>query len=107
MTTDRTVIVAGASGVFGRHVSRTLHEAGYQVLGLGRGSVNEISADLLDRTADESHLGFGAMVRALAAAYHTPKPMTVPTWLTAPAPFLHRLAGPGTGGVAALVHSGQ
>jgi nucleoside-diphosphate-sugar epimerase len=47
----RTVIVAGASGVFGRHITRTLGAAGYQVLGLGRGAANEIRADLLDREA--------------------------------------------------------
>jgi Nucleoside-diphosphate-sugar epimerases len=49
MDTNGTVIVAGASGVFGRHVTRTLHDAGYRVLGLGRGDSNEIRADLLDR----------------------------------------------------------
>jgi nucleoside-diphosphate-sugar epimerase len=46
-----TVLLAGASGVFGRHVSRTLRNAGYQVLGLGRGTGNEVRADLLDRAA--------------------------------------------------------
>jgi len=49
MSADKTVIVAGASGVFGRHITRTLQDAGYQVLGLGRSATNEISADLLDR----------------------------------------------------------
>jgi nucleoside-diphosphate-sugar epimerase len=49
MDANLTVIVAGASGVFGRHVVRTLREAGYRVLGLGRGAANEIRADLLDR----------------------------------------------------------
>jgi nucleoside-diphosphate-sugar epimerase len=44
-----TVIVAGASGVFGRHITRTLRDAGYHVLGLGRGGPNDIRADLLDR----------------------------------------------------------
>jgi nucleoside-diphosphate-sugar epimerase len=46
-----TVIVAGASGVFGRHITRTLGGAGYRVLGLGRGAGNAIRADLLDRDA--------------------------------------------------------
>ncbi len=41
---------------------------------------------------DESQLGFGGMVKALAAAYHTPAPLTVPTWLTLAVPFTHRLA---------------
>jgi nucleoside-diphosphate-sugar epimerase len=44
-----TVIVAGASGVFGRHIVKTLTTAGHQVLGLGRGPSNEIRADLMDR----------------------------------------------------------
>jgi len=47
--TNQTVIVAGASGVFGRHIRRTLTDTGYTVLGLGRGAGNEIRADLLDR----------------------------------------------------------
>ena len=36
------VLVTGASGVFGRHVARTLRGAGHRVLGLGRGAGNEI-----------------------------------------------------------------
>jgi nucleoside-diphosphate-sugar epimerase len=46
---NQTVIVAGASGVFGRHIRHALTEAGYAVLGLGRGEGNEIRGDLLDR----------------------------------------------------------
>lgn len=46
---NQTVIVAGASGVFGRHIRDALTGAGYTVLGLGRGEGNEIRADLLDR----------------------------------------------------------
>jgi nucleoside-diphosphate-sugar epimerase len=49
MNTNMTVIVAGASGVFGRHITRTLRDAGHEVLGIGRGEANEIRADLLDR----------------------------------------------------------
>jgi nucleoside-diphosphate-sugar epimerase len=49
MTDNMTVIVAGGSGVFGRHIIRTLREAGHQALGLGRGAGNEIRGDLLDR----------------------------------------------------------
>jgi nucleoside-diphosphate-sugar epimerase len=45
-----TVVVAGASGVFGRHLVRALEQAGYRVKSLGRGSSNDIPADLLDRT---------------------------------------------------------
>lgn len=44
-----TVIVAGASGVFGKHIVRQLTGAGYRVLSLGRGEGNDIRADLLDR----------------------------------------------------------
>src|SRR5215217_2296610 len=43
-----TVIVAGATGVFGKHAVRELTNAGYRVLGLGRGEGNDIRADLLD-----------------------------------------------------------
>jgi nucleoside-diphosphate-sugar epimerase len=50
MTDTMTIILAGASGVFGRHITRTLRDAGHQVLGLGRGAGNEIRADLMDRT---------------------------------------------------------
>ncbi|HKE65543.1 MAG TPA: NAD(P)-dependent oxidoreductase [Micromonosporaceae bacterium] len=49
MTDQRTVLLAGASGVFGRRVAATLSDAGYTVLGLGRGEHNEIRADLNDR----------------------------------------------------------
>ncbi|WP_218579482.1 NAD-dependent epimerase/dehydratase family protein [Phytohabitans houttuyneae] len=46
---SQTVIVAGASGVLGRHIREALNGAGHTVLGLGRGEGNEIRADLLDR----------------------------------------------------------
>jgi nucleoside-diphosphate-sugar epimerase len=42
--------------------------------------------------ADESRLGFGGMVKAMAVAFGTPKPPTVPTWLTVVAPYMHRAA---------------
>jgi nucleoside-diphosphate-sugar epimerase len=48
-TKNQTVIVAGASGVLGRHIREALTGAGHTVLGLGRGEGNEIRADLLDR----------------------------------------------------------
>ena len=44
-----TVLLAGATGVFGRHIRRRLDDAGYDVLGLGRGSGNSVRADLNDR----------------------------------------------------------
>ncbi|MEJ3742605.1 NAD(P)-dependent oxidoreductase [Actinomycetes bacterium KLBMP 9797] len=46
---NQTVIVAGASGAFGRHIREALTHAGHTVLGVGRGEGNEIRADLLDR----------------------------------------------------------
>ena len=44
-----TVLLAGASGVFGRHISTLLTAQGYRVLGLGRGADNAVRADLNDR----------------------------------------------------------
>ena len=49
MTTSQTVLLAGATGVFGRRISRVLTGAGYAVLGLGRGPDNTVRADLNDR----------------------------------------------------------
>ncbi|QOV41296.1 NAD(P)-dependent oxidoreductase [Streptomyces ferrugineus] len=48
---SRTVLLAGAGGVLGRHITRALTEAGHEVTGLGRGPRNDIQADLLDRDA--------------------------------------------------------
>lgn len=47
----QTVLLAGASGVLGRHVSRALAAAGHRVVGLGRGPANDLRADLTDRDA--------------------------------------------------------
>jgi nucleoside-diphosphate-sugar epimerase len=44
-----TVILAGATGVFGKHIVRELTSADYRVIGLGRGEGNDIRADLMDR----------------------------------------------------------
>ncbi|MFC8273571.1 NAD-dependent epimerase/dehydratase family protein [Streptomyces sp. NPDC057271] len=49
MTDTGNVLLAGASGVFGRHVAEELTAAGHTVLGLGRGAENEVVADLMDR----------------------------------------------------------
>jgi nucleoside-diphosphate-sugar epimerase len=49
MTEFRNVLLAGASGVFGRHIAEELTAAGHTVLGLGRGAENEVVADLMDR----------------------------------------------------------
>ncbi|MGW6645127.1 NAD-dependent epimerase/dehydratase family protein [Streptomyces iakyrus] len=54
MTTDGTgqsILLAGASGVLGRHITRALTEAGHKVTGLGRSRENGIRADLMDRDA--------------------------------------------------------
>ncbi|MFG1811780.1 NAD-dependent epimerase/dehydratase family protein [Streptomyces sp. NPDC049040] len=47
----RTVLLAGATGVLGRHISRALAAAGHRVVGLGRGPANDLRADLTDRDA--------------------------------------------------------
>ncbi|MFE5813592.1 NAD-dependent epimerase/dehydratase family protein [Streptomyces sp. NPDC056479] len=47
----RTILLAGAGGVLGRHITRSLTEAGHKVIGLGRGPRNDIQADLMDRDA--------------------------------------------------------
>ncbi|WP_329119083.1 NAD-dependent epimerase/dehydratase family protein [Streptomyces sp. NBC_01353] len=49
MTDTRNVLLAGASGVFGRHIAEELAAAGHTVLGLGRGTENDVVADLMDR----------------------------------------------------------
>ncbi|MDG4864141.1 NAD(P)-dependent oxidoreductase [Streptomyces sp. T-3] len=48
---SQKILLAGASGVFGGHVARALTAAGHQVDSLGRGSDNDVSADLMDRDA--------------------------------------------------------
>ncbi len=48
-TSAKTVLLAGASGVFGRHITRVLTGAGYDVAGIGRGPGNAVRADLNDR----------------------------------------------------------
>ncbi|WP_436790609.1 NAD-dependent epimerase/dehydratase family protein [Yinghuangia sp. YIM S10712] len=49
MTTTRNVLLAGASGVLGRHVTAALTGAGYTVVGLGRSPGADVTADLMDR----------------------------------------------------------
>ena len=48
---NQNILLAGASGVLGRHVTRALTEAGHKVTGLGRSPGNGIRADLMDRDA--------------------------------------------------------
>ncbi|WOX16883.1 NAD(P)-dependent oxidoreductase [Streptomyces sp. N50] len=52
MTTNesnQSILLAGATGVFGGHITKALTDAGHKVTGLGRGSGNGIRADLMDR----------------------------------------------------------
>jgi len=54
MTTNQknqSILLAGASGVLGRHITRALTEAGHKVTGLGRGETSGVRADLMDRDA--------------------------------------------------------
>ncbi|CAM5395292.1 hypothetical protein SPURM210S_05807 [Streptomyces purpurascens] len=54
MTTNQksqSILLAGASGVLGRHITHALTEAGHKVTGLGRSRDNGIRADLMDRDA--------------------------------------------------------
>jgi nucleoside-diphosphate-sugar epimerase len=48
---NQSILLVGASGVLGRHVTRALTEAGHKVTGLGRSAGNGIRADLMDRDA--------------------------------------------------------
>ncbi|MEU1853576.1 NAD(P)-dependent oxidoreductase [Streptomyces sp. NPDC019990] len=48
---NQSILLAGASGALGRHVTRALTEAGHKVTGLGRSRDNGIRADLMDRDA--------------------------------------------------------
>lgn len=49
MTDTKKVLLAGASGVLGRHIATALTRSGYTVVGLGRGGGADIRADLMNR----------------------------------------------------------
>ncbi|MFJ4775839.1 NAD-dependent epimerase/dehydratase family protein [Streptomyces sp. NPDC088762] len=49
MTDTKNVLLAGASGVLGRHIAAALTRTGYSVIGLGRGAGADVRADLMDR----------------------------------------------------------
>ncbi|MEV7616518.1 NAD-dependent epimerase/dehydratase family protein [Streptomyces sp. NPDC089799] len=71
----RNVLLAGASGVFGRHVADELAGAGYRVLALGRGAGNDIVADLMDREGllrAVEGLRFDVVVHAATALREAP-----------------------------------
>ncbi|MBO4253929.1 NAD-dependent epimerase/dehydratase family protein [Streptomyces griseorubiginosus] len=78
MTTNnksQSILLAGASGVLGGHITRALTEAGHQVTGLGRGPANGVRADLMDRDAllravDGQH--FDAVIHAATALRKAP-----------------------------------
>ncbi|MFJ6482558.1 NAD-dependent epimerase/dehydratase family protein [Streptomyces sp. NPDC091682] len=49
MNETKNVLLAGASGVLGRHITGALTRAGHTVIGLGRGAGAGVRADLMDR----------------------------------------------------------
>jgi nucleoside-diphosphate-sugar epimerase len=72
---NQSILLAGASGVLGRHVTRALTEAGHKVTGLGRSAGNGIRADLMDRDAlmravDGHH--FDTVIHAATALRNPP-----------------------------------
>jgi len=78
MTTNQknqSILLAGASGILGGHLTRALTEAGHKVTGLGRGQANGVRADLMDRDAllravDGQH--FDTVVHAATALRKAP-----------------------------------
>ncbi|WP_284058910.1 NAD-dependent epimerase/dehydratase family protein [Streptomyces sp. AS02] len=82
---SQSILLAGAGGVLGGHVSRALTEAGHQVTGLGRGPGNGVRADLLDRDA---------LLRA-AGGRHFDTVIHAATALRRP-PMRHRACAPPT-----------
>ncbi|MFJ6388288.1 NAD-dependent epimerase/dehydratase family protein [Streptomyces sp. NPDC091972] len=77
MTTNQnqSVLLAGASGVLGRHITKALTDAGHKVTALGRSPVNGVRADLMDRDAllravDGQH--FDTVVHAATALRKAP-----------------------------------
>jgi nucleoside-diphosphate-sugar epimerase len=72
---SQSILLAGASGVLGRHITRALTEAGHKVTGLGRGRDNGVRADLMDRDAvlravDGHH--FDTVIHAVTALSKPP-----------------------------------
>ena len=78
MTTNQknqSILLAGASGILGGHITRALTEAGHKVTGLGRGPANSVRADLMDRDAllravDGQH--FDTVIHAATALRKAP-----------------------------------
>ncbi|MET7697844.1 NAD(P)-dependent oxidoreductase [Streptomyces sp. NPDC005485] len=75
MTTNQSILLAGATGVLGTHITHALTEAGHKVTGLGRGPGNGVQADLMDRDAtlravDGQH--FDTVIHAATALRKAP-----------------------------------
>ncbi|MES5820135.1 NAD(P)-dependent oxidoreductase [Streptomyces sp. RG80] len=75
MTTNQSILLAGAGGVLGRHITQALTEAGHKVTGLGRSQGNEVRADLMDRdgllrAVDGQH--FDTVIHAVTALRKVP-----------------------------------
>ncbi|ALV37659.1 NAD(P)-dependent oxidoreductase [Streptomyces sp. CdTB01] len=73
--TNQSILLAGAGGVLGGHLTRALTEAGHKVTGLGRGSAHQLRADLMDRdgllrAVDGRH--FDTVVHAATALRKAP-----------------------------------
>ncbi|GLP65422.1 nucleoside-diphosphate sugar epimerase [Streptomyces sp. TUS-ST3] len=72
---SQSILLAGASGVLGRHIAKALTDAGHKVTGLGRSEGNGVRADLMDRDAllravDGQH--FDTVVHAATALRKPP-----------------------------------
>ncbi|WP_369243123.1 NAD-dependent epimerase/dehydratase family protein [Streptomyces sp. R21] len=75
MTTNQSILLAGAGGVLGTHITHALTEAGHKVTGLGRGPGSGVRADLMDRDAllravDGRH--FDTVIHAATALRRAP-----------------------------------
>ncbi|WP_405995467.1 NAD-dependent epimerase/dehydratase family protein [Streptomyces sp. NBC_00986] len=72
---SRSILLAGATGVLGGHITKALTDAGHKVTGLGRGPGNGIRADLMDRdgllrAVDGHH--FDTVIHAATALHKAP-----------------------------------
>ncbi|WP_406130804.1 NAD-dependent epimerase/dehydratase family protein [Streptomyces sp. NBC_00989] len=72
---SRSILLAGATGVLGRHITQALTDAGHKVTGLGRGPGNDVRADLMDRdgllrAVDGQH--FDTVIHAATALRKAP-----------------------------------
>ncbi len=86
------ILIAGGSGVLGQRTAERLTGEGHDVARLGLGAGNDVRADLLDIT-DGTPVGFADHVRAVAEAFGTPRPMSVPMWVLRATPLAHSIMG--------------